>query len=597
MNNKSIIPQHLAVKAFRDNGYKDAAHALAELIDNSVQAGESVPGITEVEVLCVDHVEFVQERRRRRVFEIGVIDNACGMNAEMLQRALQFGNGSRLEEENQDGIGRFGMGLPNASISQCRRLDVWTWVEGEVLHSYLDVDDIEQGKMVEVPDPKKAKIPKRWKDMARCKNSKSGTLVVWSELDLLRWRSAKALLENSESVVGRMYRYFISQKKARIRLASFEDSDGEPILQKEWDVRPNDPLYLIHSTCAPQPYDAEPAFDLYAEDSLEFKYRGRNRKVKLIFSCTKPKAREQGGHSDIGRHTARNQGISVVRANRELQLNRTFDNRSDTRERWWGVEIQFSPALDAVFGVTNNKQDAHGFYRMNLDEDAELEGLTPTEYRAHLEENQDPRLIIYTISGKIDKILYDIRKQIDRMREGTRTKDAPIAPPGSAEDIATKATTARRKKYGNKGESDIQESLPKNQKIDLITPEIQESEGITQDEAHKIAEKLVSQNVKFLFLEGPLPGSMMFDVQSNMGGPILIKLNSNHPARDHFFQLLKAENDLNADSPELRGLKLLFSAWARLEDEASTLQRKQQFEDLRLEWGIIARGFFDGIES
>ena len=33
-----IIPPELAVKAMRDSGYKNTAYALAELIDNSVQA-------------------------------------------------------------------------------------------------------------------------------------------------------------------------------------------------------------------------------------------------------------------------------------------------------------------------------------------------------------------------------------------------------------------------------------------------------------------------------------------------------------------------------------------------------------------------------
>jgi hypothetical protein len=108
---------------------------------------------------------------------------------------------------------------------------------------------------------------------------------------------------------------------------------------------------------------------------------------------------------------------------------------------------------------------------------------------------------------------------------------------------------------------------------------------------------MVQRRVKFLFAEGPLPGSMLFDVQSNMGGPIVIKINSSHPAREHFFQLLRNEAKPQTDSPELRGLKLLFSAWGRLEDEATTTQRKRQFEDLRLEWGIIARDFMEGLRE
>ena len=31
-----IVPAHLAIQAMRDNGYKNTAYAIAELIDNSI---------------------------------------------------------------------------------------------------------------------------------------------------------------------------------------------------------------------------------------------------------------------------------------------------------------------------------------------------------------------------------------------------------------------------------------------------------------------------------------------------------------------------------------------------------------------------------
>ena len=105
-----IIPPSLAIKAMRDSGYRDSAHALAELIDNSIQAAA-----TRVEVLCLDKVEVVQQRSRRQVDRIAVYDNGHGMTAETLRMALQFGNGTRLNSEDQVGIGKFGMGLPNSS--------------------------------------------------------------------------------------------------------------------------------------------------------------------------------------------------------------------------------------------------------------------------------------------------------------------------------------------------------------------------------------------------------------------------------------------------------------------------------------------------
>lgn len=66
--------------------------------------------------------------------------------------------------------------------------------------------------------------------------------------------------------------------------------------------------------------------------------------------------------------------MSVVRAGRELEMNRTFDIGYDPVERWWGIEVSFSPALDDIFGVTNNKQAANAFRYMDLSKDAEDEG-------------------------------------------------------------------------------------------------------------------------------------------------------------------------------------------------------------------------------
>src|SRR3546814_2990630 len=79
---KKIIPAHLAVTAMRASGYKSTAYALAELIDNSIQAKA-----TEVEVICVEERTMVQKRQRARVTEIAVIDNSEGMTSQGIQRA------------------------------------------------------------------------------------------------------------------------------------------------------------------------------------------------------------------------------------------------------------------------------------------------------------------------------------------------------------------------------------------------------------------------------------------------------------------------------------------------------------------------------
>src|SRR3954452_225577 len=151
-----IVPTALAVKAMRDNGYKNAAYAVAELMDNSIQAGAST-----VELLCADQESLIDQRTRRRINRLAVLDDGSGMDADVLQIALQFGNGSRLEDGKHAGMGRFGMGLPSASVSQCKRVDVWTWQSGpdSALHSYIDLDAVERGELRSVPEPENDPLP------------------------------------------------------------------------------------------------------------------------------------------------------------------------------------------------------------------------------------------------------------------------------------------------------------------------------------------------------------------------------------------------------------------------------------------------------
>jgi hypothetical protein len=351
-----------------------------------------------------------------------------------------------------------------------------------------------------------------------------------------------------------------------IRLAAFEESgDSFVPTRPEWTVRPNDPLYLMKGTSAPEPYDQQPAFDFLDQDELKIKYDGKDHVIKLRYSITKPEPRQKGGNSHIGRHAAKNQGVSVVRAHRELEMNSSFDNRSEPRDRWWGVEVLFDPALDDVFGVTNNKQSATFFTRLDLDEDARIEGLTPGDYRERLEESNDPRLVIYDLSSKIDKILREvIRPQIER--NAKLRKHGKYAPePGSAEELATRATQKRRDDIGDKGASDQGEKLPVTQREKELENELV-AVGVPEPEAKEIAVEYVKSNVKFLFQEAEINGPVIFDVKSK-AGTIIVNINTKHPAREHLFELLK-EGSAETETPALKALKLLLMSWARLEDEA-----------------------------
>lgn len=592
----SIVPTHLAVKAMRDNGYKNAAYALAELMDNSIQAGAK-----HVELLCAERTTQLAQRQRRRMHQIAVLDDAQGMDAETLRMALQFGNGTRLDPAMQNGIGRFGMGLPASSISQCQRVEVWTWQDGieNALYSYLDLDEIAAQTMIDVPEPTHAKVPDLWRQVGKAW-SESGTLVVWSELDRMMWRTATALFGNSELVIGRMYRRFLADGRVSIRFVAFDEANPRSIATEQF-VKPNDPGYLMTGTSTPAPWHDEAMFALWGEEEVTHmvSFRGQEHEVKIRYSLAKEEARK--GHSpgsrDYGRHAARNTGLSIVRADRELELDEAWSDASEPRDRWWGIEVEFPPALDEIFGVTNNKQHAHNFSEFaNLDLDELLGGRSLAELREELEEEDDPRAPLLEIANQIKKTKSVLQRLL---RAQTATEDRRTrkrhADPNSPESRATDVTN-QRKDEGHYGQSDDDEHLPQDQRKDEIEREL-ESQGMSEDAAKELAARTISDGLKYVFAEADLESPAFFSVKQK-GGSIIITLNTSHPAYESLVEVLEREDpDETAEGLRVRlhsaedGLKLLLMAWARYEDEQPDGTRRERAQETRLDWGRLARQF------
>jgi hypothetical protein len=581
---KRIIPPHLAITSMRSSGYRDSAYAIAELVDNSIEAHA-----TRVEILCRDVVEGGGARRNRRLDRIAVFDNGDGMNPTLLEAALTFGGGSHQGQKNLTGMGKFGMGLPNSSISQCMRLDVWTWQEGKTYHTYLDVADIENGITEEVPEPTEADFPDEWRPFLSEQPGDSGTLVVWSKLDKVRWRTSRALLENSQALIGRIYRYFLKKGAVKIRAAAFFQEDEGSEWQGSYEklIQPNDPLYLMSGTSTPEPFDHEPAFEPFGDPvQIDVHFRGEVHPITLTFSLAKTAARELGGESPLGQHARHNIGISLVRAERELELSQAFVIGYDPRERWWGAEVRFPPALDEVFGVPNNKQSAPAFAALDVEEDAKAAEMTKTDYVETLKAESDPRAAMYEIAARIQANLKPLREQIkERARKRrVRGEDTAVDP---AENAATRATETRRQ-HGHQGQSDRQEAAPAEERTQAIIREMVSS-GIPEEEARDIAVDHVESKIKYIFQEANYEGASFFSVASR-GGAIIVYINLRHPAAESLFEVIK-EQEAGVANRALEGLKLLLCAWARMEDETTNPTQLTWLQDRREDWGRIARDF------
>ena len=427
---ESLFIPGLTLRALRDSRYRNPAYALSELVDNSIDARAR-----HIDVLCFEREELVTVRRLWKLSEVAVLDDGHGMSGETLVQALRFG-GRQFDARRR--IGKYGMGLPTASVSQCKRVDVWTWQNGieDLRHCYIDVDAIEQHDMSDVPMPDQEPIPAYWLDAAFSDtfNQAHGTLVAWSQIDRINQR-AETVFSHIEREIGRIHRHFINDGEVVIRAASFREGAQGIHIETERRIRPNDPQYLMQRTSTPDPWDNAAMFEEHSRKTFTATVNGQEESIDVVYSIVKPEALKVPGgipgNAPHGKHAVRNMGVSVVRERRQILLEDAFVRAGGAstipENRWWGCEVSFNGGADDLFGVDHNKQMAANFTDaartlMNSDDND----------RILLDEMADGEDIIYQVVVHIRRttrnMLNTIRTLMERRREG-QTGDRCGSPP------------------------------------------------------------------------------------------------------------------------------------------------------------------------
>ena len=372
----SIIALDKFIQATRDSGYKGTPSAVSELVDNAIQA-EACNIEIAVEA-AGDDASIV----------VSILDDGCGMDPFTLRQALRFGGSTRFDDRT--GLGRYGMGLPNSSLSQARRATVFTWqtigngkplrngsrlrsksfTPERVYTSYLDVDEIVGGVMQEVPRPRVVKpLPQE------CRGA-SGTLVIWERCDRLDNRRVSTITRKLAAELGRRFRHFI-WKGARIRI------NGRT-------VQAIDPLYLHADTHAngAQLFGEELRYEIRAELAETPNATGW---VSVRFSELPVHKWSKLSNEDKRRlGISEGAGVSIVRGGREVDYGWFFmgGKRRENYDDWWRCEIQFDPVLDEAFGITHTKQQIRPkpylLEALSLDLEAMARVLNARARKAHL---------------------------------------------------------------------------------------------------------------------------------------------------------------------------------------------------------------------
>lgn len=380
---KSIVDIKHMGDALRNTGYKNIESAVSEIIDNSVEA--------KANDIFLILSEKISKSGRKVVSEIGFLDNGEGMTDDVLGSCLGIGASTR---QARKGMGRFGVGLPQASLYACPKIEVYSWQNGisNVKKVYLDIEKIKNGEQTEIEDPVSISIPEKYSTYLNYKTetktydfTNSGTLVIWKECDHIIPKTRGPLTNRLEFSLGQKFRYFIHDGDCKIKVICHENPEAAI------DILPNDPLFLMDDNLVlcdssdpksvykpSQKKMAEPPFELYTakgttsgEVNIPIKYYNKNGElsesaVLVRFSIVKdkfydetafPKGMNPGNYA-LGKHAAKMEGISVIRAKREIDFRRFdfYNVVNEPQHRWWGCEIVFNPELDEIFSVANNKQ-------------------------------------------------------------------------------------------------------------------------------------------------------------------------------------------------------------------------------------------------
>lgn len=174
-----VIPDPVSlIESMRSVGYSVEA-AVADIVDNSLSAGA-----------CNVHIQYDASDNPF----VAILDDGRGMAADELTDAMRHGSTNPTDQRGTNDLGRFGLGLKTASLSQSRKLTVVSKRDGRISARRWDLDVVRQLGQWRVVVPSEADL-QQLPMYRRLAAQESGTVVIWQDLDRLTARARNPQLE------------------------------------------------------------------------------------------------------------------------------------------------------------------------------------------------------------------------------------------------------------------------------------------------------------------------------------------------------------------------------------------------------------------
>ena len=224
------LPPHAPtlMESTRAIGYSIES-AIADIIDNSVAA--------QADRVDIDFFPIGESY-------ISILDNGVGMTKEELIVAMQYGSRSPLDTRSENDLGRYGLGMKTASLSQCRILTVLTKKDNVLSGAQWNLNHIretQEWSLLLLGEDEAKNLP----SFSKLNNYEHGTLVVWQDLDKFGI---------GESDIAEAFSRKMGLIRDHLSLVFHRYLSGEPGLKKldikmnEESVVPQDPFLIKKST-------------------------------------------------------------------------------------------------------------------------------------------------------------------------------------------------------------------------------------------------------------------------------------------------------------------------------------------------------------
>ena len=615
---EAIFPAALALRALRSTSYKDTAYAVAELVDNSFDAGADEIGVA-----------LLTDRPNGEPHTIAVLDAGRGMSGPALKHSVQYGFSGH-DSVRDKPLGKFGVGLVAASFSQCTDLTVMSWQDSEAKTRVVPATGIAFDESMDntLPDPEPRQLPE-WVDYAffgmptPIAKMTSGTLVIWRDVKST-WKRATTLSDHLTDLCGRIYRNFIEDDRLLISVGVVDLSAKGVV-----DARPVpavDPMFLTNwadKDLSDSGFVGENTlFDPYTGSDLD---RGRNQageyepemfsvemggvivgsylltssyRSSRVLSKELVKRWDDPGDAPYGRLARRLQGVSILRSEREIDLDPSWLRLSQTVDRWVSVSLDFDPDLDEVFGVSNDKQKANRL--------AAVASMSLRDIRKRIKEEEDGDDINFLkcleVAEKIKDRLNQMQRLIREQRRGERSAE-------DDEGVSTDPTNARLAELVATGSKLSEGGSPIPQ--DGVEPrdhpvEVAAAYGDSTSDG-KFARDVrppvvIEHGLQVDIVGAPHETSSRIFGVSLSPGHMVVHLNKQHPLYSVLSGLLVPKEDRAPDEDEptiqdaVRAVRSLLVSYARAQVEAHHHHRNE-FERCVLAWGEVAERVFKEVDE